>query len=427
MKILRSMVLFCSVLVLFGVFAYMFPAFAHQDDPHPEAVPNIAPLTSIASDVTDDHTLRDFVGHAAVHLAGVTTFAEATELVDEFRKMGDWNDGSTYLVLLTGSGGVQAHMDNRELEDEDWSMLEDDRGNMVGQGFLSVPPLTGGFVDYHNDGDKRSYAIPFTDPFTMQPYILIGGFDLQPEVDKVPYEQLPGADTVTPSITAEEVDTREELKMFVKTAIDFFDRALADPEIDLVKTRKLFRAEDGPWRHVSTYIWIMDDEGNVIFNGGNRNIEQTNLLRGQNQTLVDIIERLVEASKKTEEDERFVNYDWDDPAIEGDEAPGGGAGGSSPKLGYVEPFPNPFNPSQIFIFGSGLYLGPETPEMETPEMETPEMETPEMETPEMETPDDGGCAISGTRNTTQSSLFNLFLVMSVLFLAVSFKRRTALG
>ena len=161
----------------------------------------------------------------------------------------------------------------------------------------------------------------------------------------------------------------------------------------------------------------MDDQGNVIFNGGNRNIEQTNLLQGQNPTLVDIIERLIAASKETEEDDRFVEYDWDDPAIEGDEAPGGGAGGSSPKLGYVEPFPNPFNPSQIFIFGSGLYLGSEAPEMETPEAEAPEMETS----------DDGGCAISGTRNTAQSSLLNLFLAMSVLFLAVSFKRRPTLG
>ena len=411
MKSLRLMVFFCSVLGLLGVFSYMFPAFAHQDDPH--SPPSPIPLTSTASDVTaDSANLPTFVGHAAAHLARVTTFAEATELVDDFRKMGDWNDGSTYLVLLTGGGGVQAHMDNRELEDEDWSMLEDDRGNMVGQGFLNAPLLTGGFVDYYNDGDKRSYAIPFTDPFTMQPYILIGGFDLQPEVDKIPYEQLPGAETITPSITAEEVDTREELKMFVKGAIEFFGEALSNPQIDLVKTRKLFRAEDGPWRHVSTYIWIMDDQGNVIFNGGNRNIEQTNLLRGQNQTLVDIIQRLIEASKKTEEDERFVNYDWDDPAVDGDEAPGGGAGGSSPKLGYVEPFANPFNEDQTFIFGSGLYLGSETPETETPEMETP---------------DDGGCAISGTRNTIQSSLLNLFLVMSVLFLAVSFKRRPTLG
>lgn len=408
MKTLRIMAFFCSVMGLLGVFSYMLPAFAHQDDPHTDISP--IPLTTTASQVTNDLTLQAFVGHAAVHLQSVTTFAEANELVDEFRNMGDWNDGSTYLVLLTGSGGVQTHTDNRELEDEDWSMLVDSKENPVGQDFLSAPAPIGGFVDYYNDGEKKSYAIPFTDPFTMQPYILIGGFDLQPEVVDIPYDQLHGADTITPFITAEEVDTKEELKMFVKGAIEFFDSALADPQIDLAKTRKLFRAEDGPWRHISTYIWIMDDEGNVIFNGGNRNIEQTNLLRGQNPTLVDIIERLIEASKKTEEDERFVNYDWDDPNIEGDEAPGGG--GSSPKLGYVEPFPNPFNPGQTFIFGSGLYLGSETPETETPEMETT---------------DDGGCAISGTRNTTQGSLFNLFLVMSVLFLAVSFKRRSALG
>ena len=400
MKTLKLMVFFCSVLGLLGVFSHTSPAFAHQDDPHKPI-----PLTTTASDVTNDSTLQAFVGHAAVHLRGVTTFAEATELVDEFRnQMGDWNDGSTYLVLLTGKGGVQTHTVNRELEDEDWSMLVDSKGTTVGQNFLSVESEYGDFVDYYNDGDKRSYAIPFTDPFTNQPYILVGGFDLQPEVKDIPYDQLPGADTITPSITADKVNTREELKTFVKGAIEFFGSALENPEIDLVKARKLFRAEDGPWRHVSTYIWIMDDKGNVIFNGGNRNIEQTNLLRGQNQTLVDIIERLIEASKNTEEDERFVNYDWDDPNIEGDEAPGGSAGGSSPKLGYVESFPNPSNSSQIFIFGSGLYLEPGT-----------------------ETSDDGGCAISGTRNTAQGSLLNLFLVMSVLFLTVSFKRRSALG
>lgn len=405
MRALSLTVFLCSVVGLLGVFFYMFPAFAHQDDPHTDVSP--VPLTTTASDVTYDFTLQTFVGHAAAHLQGTTTFAEANELVNEFRQMGDWNDGSTYLVLLTGSGGVQAHMDNRELEDEDWSMLEDSKGNKVGQDFLNVKSRIGEFVDYYNNGDKRSYVIPFDDPFTQRPYILIGGFDLQPEVKKIPYEQLPGSGTIAPSTTAEEVDTREELKMFVKGAIDFFESSLmGSQQIDLAGARKLFRAEDGPWRHISTYIWIMDSEGNVIFNGGNRNIEQTNLLRGgQDPVLVDIIERLIEASKKTEEDERFVNYDWDDPSIEGDEAPGG-AGGSSPKLGYVESFPNPFNPNQIFIFGSGLYLGTETPEMET---------------------DDGGCAISGTRNTTQSGLFNLFLVMSVLFLAVSFKRRSALG
>ena len=118
MKTLRLMVLFCSVLGLLGVFSYMSPGLAHPDDPHPN--PLNTPLISTASDVTADRSnLPTFVGHALAHLQSVTTFAEATELVDEFRNMGDWNDGSTYLVLLTGSGGVQAHMDNRELEDED--------------------------------------------------------------------------------------------------------------------------------------------------------------------------------------------------------------------------------------------------------------------------------------------------------------------
>ena len=194
-----------------------------------------------------------------------------------------------------------------------------------------------------------------------------------------------------------------KLKMFVKGGIDFFSRTLINPDIDLATARKLFRAEDGPWRHVSTYIYIMDSKGNVIFNGGNKNIEQTNLLQSQDSTLVDTIRRLIAASEKTNEDERFVEYNWDNPAVDGDSPPGGGAGGSSPKLGYVETYtitiPGIPSAEQVLIFGSGLYLGSDTD-------------------------DDGACAIAGNGNTTQSTIFNLFLVMSVLFLAISFKRRS---
>jgi hypothetical protein len=245
-------------------------------------------------------------------------------------------------------------------------------------------------------------------------YVLIGGFDYEPEVVEVPYDQIPGADIITPPVTAEEVSAsvrdldvaKEKLKMFVKGGIDFFSKTLFNPDIDLAKARKLFRAEDGPWRNVSTYIYIMDSKGNVVFNGGNRNIEQTNLLESQDSTLVDTIERLIAASEKQNEDERFVEYNWDNPAVEGDSPPGGGAGGSSPKLGYVETFTIP-GFSQVLIFGSGLYLGSDTPETDTA--------------------DDGACAIAGAGNTTQSTVFNLFLVMATLFLAFSFKRRLTSG
>ena len=400
MKTIKLLVLFCSVLGLVGVFSDVRPAVAHSSNPHTAD----AALTATAADVVaDSANLENFVNHAKAHILETTSFGESTELVNEFRNDdGDWKSGSIYLVILTSpGGGVQSHANNRKLEDEDWSMLQDSQGNNVGQDFLSVGTAGGG-IDYYNQTAKQGYAVEFADPFVpILKWILIGGFDYEPDVLEIPYDQIPGADIITPTVTAKEVDTREELKMFVQGAIDFFASALLDPtRVDLAKVRKLFRAEDGPWRHVSTYIWIMDNGGNVIFNGGNKNIEQTNLLRGQNQSLVDIIQRLIAASEKENEDERFVEYNWDDPNIEGDEAPGGGAGGTSPKLGYVKAFPNPFNPSQEFIFGSGLYLGSDTSK------------------------DDGACAIAGDRNTAQSTVFNLFLIMSTLFLATSFKRRS---
>ncbi len=355
--------------------------------------------------VSGDASLKNFENHAAAHIGETATFGELTQLVTDFRTDdGVWKSGSTYLVILTSpGGGVQSHANNRKLEDEDWSMLEDSQGNPVGQGFLSVG-AAGGLVDYYNQTAKQSYAVESIDPFVPQvKYVLIGGFDYEPEIQQVPYEQLPGADTITPSITAEEVDTREELKMFVKGAIEFFRSTLFDPNVDLANARKLFRAEDGPWRHVSTYIYIMDNEGNVIFNEGNKNIEQTNLLQSQDPDLVDTIRRLIAASEKENEDERFVEYNWDNPAIDEDSPPGGGAGGSSPKLGYVETLAIAGVP-QVLIFGSGLYLGSDTLETDTA--------------------DDGACAIAGDGNTTQSAIFNLFLVMSVLFLTISYKRRS---
>lgn len=396
MKTIKLLVLSCSVLGLVGIFSDVRPAVAHSSGSHT--------YTATAMDAASDSAnLENFVNHAKAHIGETSSFGELTELVNEFRNDGgDWKSGSTYLVILTSpGGGVQTHANNRELEDEDWSMLQDDQRNDVGQSFLSVG-AAGGAIDYYNQTPKQSYAVEFSDPFVpILKYVLIGGFDYEPQIEEVPYDQIPGANIITPAITAEEVDTQEELKIFVQGAIDFFRNALLDPTtVDLAKVRKLFRAEDGPWRHVSTYIWIMDNGGNVIFNGGNKNIEQTNLLQNQDPDLVDIIQRLIAASEKENEDERFVEYNWDDPNINGDEAPGGGAGGTSPKLGYVEAFPNPGNPSQEFIFGSGLYLGSDTSE------------------------DGGACAVAGDRNTTQSTVFNLFLVLSALFLAISFKRRS---
>ena len=333
------------------------------------------------NEVTDDATLREFVEYAAGRLQDSASFEEAMQLINEFREVGgDWNDGSNYLVLLTGDGGVYIHAKNRKLEDQDWSDLEDAKGNNVGQLFLREE---GGPIEYYGEdgSQKQSYAFPFaatsvplTNPFAPegQELVLVGGFDYDPpEVsEKASYEQLSDSYNLrqfNPTTEARYVDTREELKQFVEEAIHFFTGALARGSsgdsladagavgIDVVLLRRIFRLENGPWRYGSTYIYIMDDGGNVIFNGANRNIEQTNLWEFADDSGDKVIQRIIAAAKMSGGD--FVEYNWNDPEDPNDDPPGGGAGGSSPKLGYAKAVQinKSDSMSPVYIFGSGLY------------------------------------------------------------------------
>lgn len=402
MKTLRLPVVLCCLLGLAVALFDPRPAVAH----HPHENPD---LTSTARDVENDRgNLENFVKHAAEHLKECETFEDAVKVLEEFRDDGgDWYAGSTYLVLLTDELNVYAHAKNRELEDQSWADLEDAKGN----GPLLRVLGDGGEIEYYMEGEEdprvsyafpfRAPAVPLGDPLRSVPpqLLLVGGFNLEPHQEEIPYEDLPGSGIVVPEYPASEVDDETKLKKFVEDAIQFFFGAWAR-DVDVVELRALFRHEEGPWRHVSTYIYIMDDKGNVIFNGAKRNIEQTNLLEHPDPGLRQTIRELIEAGKKP--GGGFVNYNWDDPAVEGDDPPGGGAGGSSPKLGYAKAQQsNKEDPeSDYYIFGSGLYLG---------------------------SPDegDGACAVAGAGNTSQSAVFNLLLIVSALFLATSFTRRSA--
>ena len=334
------------------------------------------------ADVKDSASLKDFVEYAAGRFQEFETFEEALNLFNEFRdEGGDWNDGSTYLVLLSRSGGVYVHSMNKELEDQNWSNLEDTRGKDVGRLFLRKE---GGFVGYHDkDGSPRvSYAFPFTAPTIPlthptnpdnQGLILVGGFDFEPEAEEQSYFDFVNQAREqglrvppSPGVTAQEVDAskdRIELRNFVDYAIYEFTAFLGNPDVDLVQLRRFFRFEGGPWRYGSTYIYIMDDRGNVIFNAANRDIEQTNLWDFTPPDSVDtFIQRIIEEAKIL--GGGFIKYSWDDPAVDGDEPLDAGAGGTSPKLGYARAIPldkdedgKPLPESRYYVFGSGVYLG----------------------------------------------------------------------
>ena len=102
----------------------------------------------------------------------------------------------------------------------------------------------------------------------------------------------------------EDVDCEEELQEFVIEAMGVFSHIMGSAGGDVVRLRSLFRLIPDPpvpalWRHLATYIYIMDDRGNVIFNGANRNIEQTNLLDLKDDNGVRFIQDIIAKAKES--------------------------------------------------------------------------------------------------------------------------------
>ena len=218
------------------------------------------------SGVTDDQSLQRFVECAAESIEASDTFEETFRLLNEFRDgEGNWNDGSTYFVLLTKRGGVYFHADDREVEDLDWSgILSCEGGGSVLDG------QEGCFMEY--DDERRGYAHPFSASHVPlahgeDEFVLLGGFDKTPEGE--PFTGVIGG----PSTEAGEVGTDDELREFVEDAGRVLMGAIEDPEIDPAQLRGILRRE-GPWREGDVYVYIMDETGRVIFDGADRSREQ---------------------------------------------------------------------------------------------------------------------------------------------------------
>ena len=145
----------------------------------PTTPPSPSPPTEeevcAVSDVTDDRNLRRFVECAAKRIEA-STFEDVPLILEEFRDgEGNWNDGSTYLIILTEGGRVYFHANDREVEEMDWS------GILFCEGGVPVPDTQEGcFIEY--GGERRGYAHPFSAshlPPTQgeDEFVLLGGSD----------------------------------------------------------------------------------------------------------------------------------------------------------------------------------------------------------------------------------------------------------
>ncbi len=244
-----------------------------------------------------------------------------------------------------------------------------------------------------------------------------------------------------PDVPVEQI--RPTIKLFPTLGLT---RADIDQACDFNRPfSEAFGRGDGDWKSGSIYLFVMDDTGKMLYNGADSSIEDRVLVA------VDEGERdvpgLIVGEADTPSMNGFVEYCWDNPDAPGDEITDsngdpipGRAPGDSWKISYVvDPFEyleaSALSDSPGLIFGSGIYPDPGTGNppsgCDGDGMAGGGDDMDDMDDMDDEIIDDvvssvsgGGCAIvAGSDNAPRGTMFNLLLIVSALFLAVSFGNR----
>ena len=184
------------------------------------------------------------------------------------------------------------------------------------------------------------------------PIILLAGFDLNET--HVVEEDIDYGD---PTITARDVVDRETLKAFVTQAGEYFLEFQKTGDFaGALKAKIAFRDPNGPYRHGSVYLYVLDLASNIIlFHGAFPDRYELQPLIPTVRDVVTgefVLPQVIEAAKSDPEG-GFVEYHFDDPTDDTDSA-------DIPKVGYAREYTGelslggrvvPIN----FIVGSGFY------------------------------------------------------------------------
>lgn len=194
-----------------------------------------------------------------------------------------------------------------------------------------------------------------------------------------------------PSTTAGDVNDRETLVQFVKASLHGIRAELEDSEQDSFEGR-CYR-EEGHWKDDSVYLFVISDDGTVVFDGAHAELEGEKIV-------AEVWDKIVEAMQG----DGFAEYCWDDPSTEEDNNPNpdwiedGESPGTSRKASYVEKFSTS---EGDFIIGSGIYIWEDDIVLDELQGESGE----------------GGCAVAGKeeRESTALSLLLTVALFSVFF------------
>ena len=337
--------LWATVLTLAAVFSAMPSALA-QDD------------RTTASEVVDRDTLKAFVLSARDYIASITDINQLAALAVELREEGgDWKDGNMYFVILLPNGTVWFHGADVELDGTDVSGVKDDDDVEVVQKILDAGKTEGGdFVEYTWDdpsdpddtNPKVCYALGYTSELAQTSFILVAGFYQDLSAVETGIGELPDP----PALNAAHVVDRETLKAFVQGAVAWTIEGVAEHHLGFVKLTEEFRREGGPWRQGATYLFVMTEQGFVLFHGSRPDQQGHIQVERQDRNGFKFVKALIDAAASGG---GYVEYYWDDPSVMGDEDLG------SAKVGYAEtvavPDDSPIYAGESLVIGSGFYKG----------------------------------------------------------------------
>ena len=417
MKGVRSIINLSLVLLIIGVFPSL--VLAHGD--------NTATAKKAADDGTEQ-AMKDFVAHAKAHLdaAAAGGIGKVAEFRAETREAETWKYSSTYLIQIEKNGSVLNHGEHTNTMYGDFidgfSTVESLRDKLADSKDANEP-----VCEMNVNSTTYSCAAYYTSPFNDSiQNIVIGGFshdDDDPMIDKL------ACNDYEPIVTAKDLQEmqddgasedvlKENLKFLVKDAIRWVGMTprpgMAEgQEPDIVSSVRCFTkgSDRGPWKYGSIYFFVMTDASIVAVNGNNQELTGNPFRGVMDENGNDIGKLIIDKAGGDDGKEGFVEYLWDDPTDDVDPViKDGVAPGNVPKISYVEGKKFSHFTGQentVFIFGSGIY--------------------PEPEMEEQSSDSDDGCAIAGSQNTAENTLFNLLLIVSGLFLAMSWRKNRSAG
>ena len=368
------MFLIAGLLLLAGVFSVTRPAQAQEACPLPAGVtPPADPRVTAQQVENGSANLMDFVLAARDQLSslsrGLVSVAQASYTACAIRQEGGpWRSGSTYIVQLTPDGRVLIHAQDMSLSGRLLNPLI--YGAILQAMGINPADLTspaaaraafaaaiagnGGAFNVPNIPGASGYASVYWSVNFNAPILVIAGFELNSS--HLIEEQI---DYGNPAITARDVVDRETLKAFVEEAWEYFVTSYRTGGVAVLsKVRVALRDPNGPWRHGSVYLYILDRTSNVILLHGG--FPDRFELRPLTVTVRDVVTgelvlpQVLEAAASSPEG-GYLRYFFDDPSDDSDRA-------DLPKVGYAREFAGEFQGPggntirTRYVVGSGFYL-----------------------------------------------------------------------